>query len=79
MKRKPISDYELEQMYCEMLDEVHGTVKVAGYEYETSRVLAEIDPVAFRCGLSDYISFQIEDNIIEEVDGEYFLVDDTNS
>jgi len=42
--------------YNEILDEVYGTVTVAGMEYETSRVLAEIDPIAYRCGFSDYVS-----------------------
>lgn len=33
-----------------MLDEVYGTVSIAGLEYCTSRAQKEIDPVAYRCG-----------------------------
>ena len=38
-----------------MLDEVYGMVKVAGYEYETSRTLQEIDPIAYRVGFNDWL------------------------
>jgi len=51
-----INEYELEQAYNEMLDEVYGTVKIAGYEYDTSRALKEIDPIAYHVGLNDYES-----------------------
>lgn len=50
-----VEDYELEEQYKAMLDEVYGTVKVAGYEYETSRTLQEIDPIAYRTGFNDYL------------------------
>lgn len=65
-----ITDRDLEQAYIEMLDEVYGTVKIAGLEYDTSQALKDIDPVAFRCGLADYISSRIGEDLWE-VDGEY--------
>lgn len=54
------SEYDLEQLYREMLDDVYGTVKVAGFEYDTSRALEALDPVAFRCGLADFTSEHAE-------------------
>lgn len=51
-----LTDYEMEQRYIEMLDDVYGMVTVAGYQYETSRLLKEIDPIAYRVGLSDFES-----------------------
>jgi len=54
----------LEQSYRDMLNEVFGTVLVAGYEYETARALEELDPIAYRIGLSDYES-QIEEDTEE--------------
>lgn len=55
-KRMPkLEDYELEEQYKEMLDEVYGMVKVAGYEYETSRALYELDPIAYRVGFNDWL------------------------
>lgn len=53
-----LTDYELEQYYNDMLDDVYGLVTIAGYQYETSRVLKEVDPIAYRVGLSDYESFR---------------------
>ncbi len=55
-----LTDYEMEQHYIEMLDEVYGMVTVAGYQYETSRLLKEVDPIAYRVGLADYESFYSE-------------------
>jgi len=51
-----ITDYEIEESYKMMLDDVYGTVMIAGYEYDTSRALYECDPIAYRVGLSDYSS-----------------------
>lgn len=68
-----LTDRDLEQMYCEMLDDCYGEVIIAGYTYQTSRALAEIDPTAFRCGLSDYIDSLLGETI-EEIDGEYFEI-----
>ena len=58
--------------YDDMLDEVYGMVNVCGYEYESSRLLKEIDPTAYDCGHSDYnssllsdIQSEIEDKVAE--------------
>jgi len=50
-----LQDYELEEMYKDLLDQAYGTVMVAGMEYDTSRALYELDPIAYRVGLVDYI------------------------
>jgi hypothetical protein len=58
-----LTSWELEQAYNEMLDEVYGTVNIAGYEYDTSKALKEIDPIAYRVGMNDYESqLEQEDN-----------------
>ena len=49
-----MTEYEALTAYNEMLNDVYGTVSVAGMEYETARVLAEIDPIAYRTGFNDY-------------------------
>lgn len=49
-----MEDYEIEESYKEMLNEVYGVVTIAGYEYETAYALKECDPIAYRVGLSDY-------------------------
>jgi hypothetical protein len=49
---------ELEAMYVESLD--IETVTVCGQEFNPSRILEELDPTAYRCGLNDF-----EDSIQE--------------
>lgn len=49
-----LQDYEIEQQYKEMLDECYGVITIAGMEYDTSYALQELDPIAYRVGLSDY-------------------------
>jgi hypothetical protein len=74
----PISDSDIELYYQEMLNDVYGNVNVAGYEYTTAEVLASMNPLAYRCGLADYISAELEDRLVE-VDGVYFERDDIDS
>ena len=38
-----------------MLDECYGTISVAGMEYDTSRALYELDPIAYRVGFNDWL------------------------
>ena len=52
-----MEDYEIEQEYKDMLDDVYGAVDIAGFKYETSQALKEVDPIAYRVGLSDYESY----------------------
>lgn len=46
------SEYS-EDDYEELLNECYGTVKIGSLEYEAGRVLREVDPIAFRVGMSD--------------------------
>ena len=46
-----IDDYDA---YDEALDS-EGAVFVAGIEFYPSRILEELDPVAYRCGYSDWV------------------------
>jgi|DEB0MinimDraft_10_1074344.scaffolds.fasta_scaffold288047_1 hypothetical protein len=49
-----ISEYELERMYDEMLDEVYGVVEIADMNFDTSRALKDCDPIAYRIGMVEY-------------------------
>lgn len=42
-------------LYDEMLDELYPTMDIAGIEFEPSRVLKELDPIAYRCGFNDWL------------------------
>lgn len=62
-----ITEYDLEDMYKDMLDDCYGTVEIAGVTYDTSRVLKDTDPIAYQVGMSDYASSLMEDGY--EVEG----------
>lgn len=40
--------------YNNMLDECFGAVNIAGLDYDTSRALNELDPIAYKCGWIDW-------------------------
>lgn len=59
------SDYVTEDDYDEMLDDCHGDIDICGYSYSASRVLQEVDPIAYRCGYNDYVDSIDLDAIVE--------------
>jgi len=55
-----VDDYESE--YNETLDEA-GPVTIGRLTYDASYVLQKVDPVAWRCGLVDYVDgLEVEDS-----------------
>ena len=71
------SEQDMVDRFEEMLDDVYGTVSVAGMEYGTARALKELDPIAYRCWMLDYIdgaeveevSFETFDLFLSALDG----------
>jgi hypothetical protein len=63
---------DLEQLYRDMLDELEPEVKVAGLSFCASRIIEELDPVAFRCGVCDYADSLVNDSITEEIGGNHY-------
>lgn len=51
-----ISEHEAENRYDEMIDDCHEEVEVCFYTYSPSYVLKSVDPIAYRCGFSDFCS-----------------------
>lgn len=73
--KSELTAVDLDAAYDEMLDESCGMVNIAGLEYSTSHALKEIDPVAYRVGMSDFSS-ALEQSGHVEIDGEYYLESD---
>lgn len=48
------------EAYDEMLDECYPMVEIGSISLYPSRVLEECDPIAYRCGLSDYADSESE-------------------
>ena len=64
-----------EEEYDAMLDDVYGEVTVAGYTMSSSKVLASCDPIAYRCGHSDFndslltdVQQELDDALEEETE-----------
>lgn len=56
------NEYEMTERYNQMLDDVYGVITIAGMEHGTAYALREIDPIAYRTGLFDYVdSLEDED------------------
>jgi hypothetical protein len=51
--------------YDDMLDDSYGEVDICGMKYQSSRVLKELDPTAYQCGMNDY-----NDSAITEINEE---------
>jgi hypothetical protein len=45
---------QLEWQYCEMLD-MEGPVTIGGVSFDPSRILREMDPIAYDQGLAGYM------------------------
>lgn len=60
-------DYVDPDGYDEMLDS-DGDVSVCGMMFEPSRIIKELDPIAYDCGLSDYVDSVSDDDIPEYVE-----------
>lgn len=59
-----------ESEYVDYLDELYpDSVTVCGMEFTQSRILQELDSVAFRCGLGDYES-EIQSELEEAIENE---------
>ena len=59
---------EAEEAYDDMLDEVSGPVRIGSLEFSASRVLREVDPIAYRVGLHDFIDSEGIDS--DDLEGE---------
>ncbi len=61
--------------YRQWLDDVIGEIQVGSLTFDASRIIEELDPIAFRCGFSDYTD---SEDIIE-INGEYYQQSDVDS
>lgn len=60
-----------ESEYQEWLDEIYDEIDVCGYKYPASKVLEDVDPTAYRCGLSDWESEQDDIWVCNECNERY--------
>jgi hypothetical protein len=49
-----MTETEAYKLYDEFLD-CEGPVQVAGFYFDASRILKELDPTAYDCGFADWV------------------------
>ncbi len=65
---------DAEEQYEQMLNDCYEPVKVgSSCQWNAGYVMKELDPVSFRCGVSDYLA---DDDTFIEINGEYYLLSD---
>ena len=58
-----IDEDKYDDKYDEWLDEIYGEIMIGCISFLPSHILKELDPIAYRCGFSDYVdSLDIEDD-----------------
>ncbi len=62
---KPI---DTEERAREIIDETTEVIQICGISFTPSRILEELDPIAFSCAVSDII----DGENLTEIDGEYY-------
>ncbi len=62
------SAVDMEQRFRDSLDSCYPVVTVGGLEFAPSRVMEQLDPVAFRCGVAD----SSDHENVYEIEGEYY-------
>ena len=65
-----------EELFEEMLDECCEEVTVGCCTFSPSQVMKELDPTAYRIGVSEYLDSLTEDLQAYEVNGDYYNVTD---
>lgn len=68
--KEDLTPLEVNSMYDDMLDECYDLSEVGGpfSHMLASKVLGECDPIAYRCGFTDWL----DSERFYEVDGEYY-------
>lgn len=57
-----------EDLFDEMLNECNEPVVIIGLSYDPAHALKEVDPIAYRCAVNDYIDSLLTDGDISELE-----------
>lgn len=58
-----MNETELQERFDEMLDDVHEPIKIGFGTFYPSQILKELDPIAYRIGLSEFEDYLEEEDI----------------
>ena len=60
------SEYEIDEMFRDYLDELCECIEIFGYKYLPSRVLSEVDPIAYRENFNNWLDMELRNNVLFE-------------
>lgn len=69
--------HELEDQYEELLNDCHEVVRICDMKYDAGDVLRAVDPIAFRCGVSDWVGVDFEElsySDLTEEEREHYII-----
>ena len=67
-----LDSVDVDDKYEDMLDSFNQSIFICGIEFEPSRILRELDPTAYSCGLNDWL----DSEEFVKVNGSYYNKDD---
>jgi hypothetical protein len=63
---------DLESVFEQEITDISAEIEILGCAYEAGPVLRQLDPVAFRCAMADWLDGQLTDGVyVELADGTY--------
>ena len=65
-----------EELFEELLDECYPEITVGCCTWSAGQVMREMDPIAFRCGVSEELDSLAQDGQIYESGGEFYHITD---
>lgn len=74
--KEELTPIDMEQRVIDILDECYPEIKIGSLTFSPSKIVQELDPIAFRCMVSDESD---ADGISEEIDGEYYDADEVQT
>ena len=60
----------VEEHYDDMLDDAYDEIRIGVCTFTASQILRECDPIAYRCGIDDFVNADLEDALYN-FEGEY--------
>lgn len=66
-----LTEQDLHEMYSDMLD-CEGPVEICGLTLNPSKILKEMDPIAYLTGFNDWLDSELDNLVYEHSDGNYY-------
>lgn len=78
-ERHNLTILQEEDLFGEFLDEAYGDVSIAGLAYSTSYALKDIDPIAYRQEMLDYIDSVVQEGAIHQLEDGTLIAEDPDT